>query len=262
MITNVFILLLTALFIAYSGLNLYAAVRADDLIFPAPPASYEDDETILKLPATDGEQISAYYLEVEKSEKLLLYSHGNGEDIGHLRDFLALFQRQGISVLTYDYPGYGTSSGKPSEAGCYAAIEAAYKYATVTLGYTSDQIVLYGRSLGGGPTTWLAEKSPVDAMILDGTFTSTFRVLTEVKLLPWDRFDNISRLPKIKIPVCILHGTADRTVPFTHAQKNWEAIKGSKYRLFVDGAGHGNLIEMAGREYWDMVMPFIKGDLR
>lgn len=262
MITNVFILLLTALLIAYSGLNLYAAVRADGMIFPAPPASYEDDETILKLPASDGEQISAYYLEVEKSETLLLYSHGNGEDIGQLRDYLTLFQRQGISVLTYDYPGYGTSTGKPTEAGCYAAIEAAYKYATETLGYTSEQIVLYGRSLGGGPTTWLAEKSPVDAIILDGTYTSTFRVLTEVKLLPWDRFDNYARLPKIEHPVLLIHGTADQTIPFSHAKKNWEVIKGSKYRLFVDGASHNNLIEIAGREYWDMVLPFIKGDLR
>lgn len=262
MIANTLILLLTALFIAYSGLNLYAIVRADNLIFPAPPTSYEDDETILKLSTSDGEQISAYYLDAKKSEKLLLYSHGNGDDIGQLRDFLALFKRQGISVLTYDYPGYGTSTGRPNEAGCYAAIDAAYKYATEALGYSSGQIVLYGRSLGGGPTTWLAEKSPVDAMILDGTFTSTFRVLTKVKLLPWDRFDNFSRLPNIKISTCILHGTADRTVPFTHAQKNWDVLIGSKCRLFVDGADHNNLIEMAGREYWDLVVPFIKGDLR
>lgn len=262
MISNVIILLLAALFIAYSGLNLYAVVRADDLIFPAPQASYEDGESIIKLDASDGEKISAYYLEAEGSDKLLLYSHGNGEDIGQLRDFLSIFQEQDVSVFAYDYPGYGTSTGKPSEAGCYAAIEAAYKYATETLGYTPEQIVLYGRSLGGGPTTWLAERSPVDAIILDGTFTSTFRVMTGVKLLPWDRFDNYSRLPQIEHPVLLLHGTADRTVPFSHAKKNWEAIKGSKYRLFVDGAGHNDLIETAGHEYWDLVMPFIKGDLR
>jgi hypothetical protein len=262
MISNVIILLLTILLIAYSGLNLYAAVRADELIFPAPPASYHDDESILKLDASDGEKISAYYLGVEKAEKLLLYSHGNGEDIGQLRDFLKIFQRQGISVLTYDYPGYGTSTGKPTEAGCYTAIEAAYKYGTETLGYTPNQIVLYGRSLGGGPSTWLAEKSQVDAIILDGTFTSTFRVMTGVKLLPWDRFDNYVRLPNIKEPILLLHGTADRTVPFSHAQRNWKAIKGPKYSLFVNRAGHNDLIEVAGREYWEMVMPFIKGDLR
>lgn len=262
MISNVILLLLTALFIAYSGLNLYAVVRADDLIFPAPPSSYVDDETILKLNSSDGEKISAFYLKAEEAEKLLLYSHGNGEDIGHLRDFLSIYQKHKISVFAYDYPGYGTSTGKPSEQGCYRAIEAAYKYATETLGYRPDQIVLYGRSLGGGPTTWLAERSPIDAMILDGTFTSTFRVLTEAKLLPWDRFDNYARLPKIKYPTLLIHGTADRTVPFSHAQKNWEVIQGPKHRLFVDGAGHNNLIETAGSDYWDMVLAFIKGDLR
>jgi fermentation-respiration switch protein FrsA (DUF1100 family) len=108
----------------------------------------------------------------------------------------------------------------------------------------------------------LAENSPVDAIILDGTFTSTFRVMTGAKFLPWDRFDNYSRLPQIEHPVLLLHGTADRTVPFSHTQKNWEAIKGSKYRLLVDGAGHNDLIEIAGHEYWNLVMPFIKGDLR
>jgi len=262
MISNIIILLLTILLIAYSGLNLYAVVRADALIFPAPEPSYKDDDSIIKLQASDGEKISAYHLEVEKPEKLLLYSHGNGEDIGQIRNLLELFQKQGISVLCYDYPGYGTSTGKPSENGCYAAIEAAYTYATETLGYSSDQIVLYGRSLGGGPTTWLATKYPVDAIILDGTFTSTFRVLTGVKVLPWDRFDNYARLPKIENPILLIHGTADRTVPFTHAQKNWERITGPKYRLFVNGAGHNNLIDIAGPEYWDIVLPFIKGDLR
>lgn len=229
MIANASILLISSLCIVYIGLNAYAAIRAQDLIFPAPPSSYRDDASIVKLTARDGERISLYHLQAENSAKLLLYSHGNGEDIGTARLFLNNFHRLGISVIAYDYPGYGTSSGKPSEDGCYAAAEAAYQFATKTLGYAPENITLYGRSLGSGPSSWLAEQKPVSGLIYDGAFTSTFRVMTEVKLLPWDIFDNYAKLPNIKCPVLVIHGTIDHTVPFSHAQNNWKAIKGSKY---------------------------------
>lgn len=262
MIANVSILLLCSLCIAYVGLNAYAAILADYLIFPTPASSYQDDATILKLQTSDGETISAYYLPAGGDTKLLIYSHGNGEDIGDVRPLLEQFTRHGVSALAYEYHGYGTSSGNPSEDGCYAAIEAAYAYATQTLGYRSDQITLYGRSLGSGPSSWLAEREAVAGLILDGAFTSTFRVLTHVKMLPWDKFDNYARLPQIQSPVLLIHGTEDRTVPFSHALKNWDAIEGSKHRFFVEGAGHGNLIELAGQTYWDTVIPFLKGDLK
>ena len=201
MIANVSILLLCSLCIAYVGLNAYAAILADYLIFPTPASSYQDDATILKLQTSDGETISAYYLPAGGDKKLLIYSHGNGEDIGDVRPLLEQFTRHGVSALAYEYHGYGTSSGNPSEDGCYAAIEAAYAYATQTLGYRSDQITLYGRSLGSGPSSWLAEREAVAGLILDGAFTSTFRVLTHVKMLPWDKFDNYALLPQIQSPV-------------------------------------------------------------
>lgn len=260
--THVPIILLCCLCITYAGLNAYAVIRANDIIFPAPPSSYRDDASIIKLKSSDGERISLYHLEAENSDKLLLYSHGNGEDIGTARFLLDHFHKLGISVIAYDYPGYGTSSGKSSEEGCYAAADAVYQFATDTLGYAPENITLYGRSLGSGPSSWLAERKPVSGLIFDGAFTSTFRVMTQVKLLPWDAFDNYARLPKIECPVLVIHGTNDRTVPFSHAQKNWKAVKGSKYQLFIDGAGHSDLIELAGDAYWDIVTPFIQGDLQ
>ncbi|WPJ95062.1 alpha/beta fold hydrolase [Coraliomargarita algicola] len=262
MIANVSILLVASLCIVYAGINAYAVIRANDLIFPAPASSYQDDASILKLQTKDGQTISAYYLESPGSERILLYSHGNGEDIGTARPFLQAFQAQGISVFAYDYPGYGTSSSGPSEAACYAAIEASFKYVASTLGYSPDQITLYGRSLGSGPSTWLAERTNVAGLILDGAFTSTFRVMTSVKLLPWDRFDNYARLPHLKCPILIIHGTNDRIVPFSHALKNWRALTGPKYKLFVKDAGHGSRIDMAGADYWNITIPFIKGELQ
>ncbi|NBB80484.1 MAG: alpha/beta fold hydrolase [Verrucomicrobia bacterium] len=266
MIANVSILLFCSLCLAYAGLNAYALLRAHALIFPVPPSSYEDDDSIFKLTTRDGISISAYFLSADprggspagSGNHLLIYSHGNGEDIGMARPFLELFQKRGISVLTFDYPGYGTSGGEPSEPGCYAAIEAAYAYAVDTLDYNPSNITLYGRSLGSGPSTWLAQREPVRSIILDGAFTSTFRVMTGIKLLPWDRFDNFARLPDIDCPVLLIHGTEDRTVPFSHAQQNWHRIEGPKQKLFIEGARHGNLIELADDLYWDTVVDFIQ----
>lgn len=266
MVANVSILLLFALGMAYAGLNAYALLRSPALIFPAPASSYADNPSIFKLTTRDGTVISAYLLTAESTNgaasgldgQLLLYSHGNGEDIGMIRPFLEQFQRRGISVLAFDYPGYGTSGGEPTEAGCYAAIEAAYAHAVDALGFKPNAITLYGRSLGSGPATWLAQRESVRAVIMDGAFTSTFRVLTEVKLLPWDRFDNYARLPDIDCPILVIHGTEDRTVPFSHALRIWKRIEGPKQKLFVEGAGHGDLLEHAGLRYWDTVMDFIE----
>ena len=104
MITNVCILVFSSLCIAYAGLNVYAAIRADHIIFPAPPSSYQDDEQVLKLKVRDDTSISAYFLKAKKSDRLLIYSHGNGEDIGQIHPLLKDFQHLGTSVLVYTNP--------------------------------------------------------------------------------------------------------------------------------------------------------------
>lgn len=262
MIANVSILLVTCLCMTYIGINLYALTQANRLIFPAPSSSYQNDANIVSLQTSSGDLIATSYRPVPAADKLLLYSHGNGADIGRVTPFLDEMEKHGVPVLTYDYPGYGTSTGTPSESGCYAAIEAVFQYATQTLGYSPEQIILYGRSLGGGPSTWLAQREPIAGLILDGAFCSAFRVKTQLKLLPWDKFDNLARLPTLACPAMIIHGRDDQVVPFSHAEKNFNALAGPKYRLFVDGAGHNGLIRVAGPTYWERVIPFIKGKLQ
>ena len=244
--------------IAYATLTLGSSGIANKMIFPKVPASYEDGPDTLKLKTNKGAKITAVYLEVPDSRQLLIYSHGNGEDIGMVLDFLKGFSARGISVLVYDYPGYGTSSHKPTESGVYAAADAVYKFATQTLNFAPEQIVLYGRSLGSGPSCWLAERYPVNRLILDGAFTSTYRVITRIKLFPVDKFDNLSRLKHINCPILSIHGKKDRTVPFEHAMKSWKVLRGEKQKLWVDSAGHNDLPEVAGSLYWNTVESFIK----
>ena len=242
----------------YLGAMVFAAIFANDIIFPKVPPSYRDGPDTFKLKTSEGASITSMYLEAPGSNRLLLYSHGNGEDIGMVYQSLERFQEEGISVLLYDYPGYGTSSHKPTETGVYAAAEAVYTYATQTLNFTPEQIVLYGYSLGSGPSCWLAEQYPIRRLILEGAFSSAFRVLSGVKLLPWDRFDNLSRFSTIDCPILMIHGTRDRIVPFSHAKRNWKFLSGDKQKLWVEGAGHLDLQEVAGPIYWETVIPFIK----
>ena len=259
MLQNILLLILVSLVIIYLGGMAFAYLVADKMIFPYSSTSYSDSEELIKVKSADGEQIAALYLK-GTSDKLLLFSHGNGEDIGSIRELLASFQSNGISVFAYDYPGYGQSSGSASENGVYASADAAYRYVTESLGYQPPHITLYGRSLGSGPSCWLAERYPVAGMILDGAFSSTFRVMTKIRLLPWDHFNNISRFDSIECPVLILHGKQDRTVPFAHALQNEKAVRSEVATLWSETAGHNDLIEQLGRTYWDTVIEFIKQD--
>ena len=258
MIWNTFILLAAFLALAYAGLCTFAYFFADSMIFPAPPASYEENASIFKLRTSAGDEVSALHLSAGEASPLLLYSHGNAEDIGRSEQRIKAFQKRGISVLIYEYPGYGTSSGQPSEDGCYAAIQAAYDHALNVLNYRPEQIVLYGRSLGSGPSCWLAERQPVAGLILEGAFTSTFRVMTRVKLVHMDQFDNLARIPEIEAPFLFIHGEQDQVVPFHHALKNVSAVRNQAPEHFwIPDAGHSGLIQIAGEQYWNQVINFI-----
>jgi len=258
MVGNILILFMAAFPVIYLGLCLYAYLVSDSMIFPVPGRSYADGPEILKLKTADGESVSAYFLQAPGSKDVLLYSHGNGEDIGYIRPLMNEFRERGVSVFAYDYPGYGTSTGRPSEESVYAAAEAAFLYLTKAKGYAPGSITLYGRSLGGGPSAWLAERYPVAGLIMDGAFSSTFRVLTRIKLLPFDKFDNIAILPKLDCPVLLIHGKQDHVIPFEHALKNEKALRVPPETLWIETAGHNNLIETAGDNYWKVVLGFIE----
>ncbi|MEM8549949.1 MAG: alpha/beta hydrolase [Verrucomicrobiota bacterium] len=249
------ILIFAAVF--YLGLMIFAWLFANKMIFPAPPASYTDaDPGVFKIPMAGGGTISALYLENPQATHTLLYSHGNGEDIGSNPTLQAGLRDLGFNLLIYDYPGYGTTGGEPSEQGCYAAINAAYAYLTQDKGIPPEQIVLFGRSLGGGPSIDLAARETVGGVILDGTFTSTFRVMTHCKIRPWDCFDTIAKIDRIDCPLLVIHGTQDRTVPFWHGKALYEKAKEPKSHLWVEGAGHNNLIETAGDDYGKVIAAF------
>ena len=194
--------------VLYLILLFYAWVFADRILFPAPKnPGYVQDEEVFFLETEKGSKIACKHWNADNPKGLtLLYSHGNGEDIGRIEEFLKTWISEGWSVITYDYPGYGHSPGKPSEVGCYQAIDAVFEHLTEQKGINPHEIVLWGRSLGTGPSCYLAEKKKVGGIILETPFMTAFRTVTETPFLPWDRFRNLERAPSIHCPSLVIHG--------------------------------------------------------
>lgn len=248
-------LVLFLLFI-YIFLALYVFFRADSMIFLPQPASYQNTKDILKLSVTNNETISAIYLPKSQSLYTLLYIHGNSEDLGDIRPLLNRLHSLGFSVFAYDYRGYGTSNGKPSERNAYQEADAAYKYLSQQLKISPKQIIVYGRSLGGGSATELATRYSVAGLILESTFTSTFRVVAPFPLFPFDKFSNLAKMGKVNCPILIMHGQDDRTIPIQHGQLLYEAAPEPKMFLWVTEAGHNDFPWVAGEDYSQALLSF------
>ncbi|MBN1816362.1 MAG: alpha/beta hydrolase [Sedimentisphaerales bacterium] len=240
--------------ILYLGMIMFAWGCADRMIFHPPPAGYVDGPEVIKIETPGGQRISAVHRTSPEAKFTVLISHGNAEDIGYGRESIEMFVEHGYNVLAYDYRGYGTSDGRPSERNTYEDIEAAYQYLLSRANVPAGRIIVLGRSVGSGPATYLAGRNPVGALLLEAPFVSAFRVVTSVPLLPFDKFNNLARIDKVACPVLIVHGRADEVVAFWHGQKLFARANEPKLHLWVDGAGHNDLYVVAGEDYWQALL--------
>ncbi|MGB3191751.1 alpha/beta hydrolase [Lyngbya sp. PCC 8106] len=250
--------LLISTMIIYACVGIWAYFGTDRLIFLPPPSSYTQTNELIQLKAANGDNITALYLPNPESQYTILYSHGNAEDIGQTHFHLKQLQEIGFSVLVYDYPGYGTSSGKPTVKGTYHAINAAYNYLTQDLNIPPHEIIVYGRSVGGGPSVDLASRQPVGGLIIESSFVSIFRTVTPIPLFPFDKFPNLAKIPNVRSPILILHGNQDQVIPFWHGQKLYAKANEPKMSFWVDGADHNDLLDVAGQSYLETLKQFIK----
>lgn len=244
--------------VLYAGLAAFAWLTADRQIFFPPPPSYSLESIGATLvPAADGAQIALVHLTDPDAPLTILFSHGNAEDLGHAMPFLEALRDTGYSVIGYDYRGYGASTGGRATAeGTYRDIEAVYRHATVELGIPASRIVLFGRSVGSGPSTHLAASETVGGLILENAFTSAFLVVTRVALLPFDRFPNLKNIRRAECPVLIIHATRDEIVPISHGRKLYDAAPEPKRHLWVEGARHNDLALVGGASYWRAIADF------
>ncbi|GAB4847911.1 hypothetical protein Ancab_026971 [Ancistrocladus abbreviatus] len=208
------------------------------------PFPHRENVEVMKLPTRRGTEIVAIYVRNPMATSTLLYSHGNAADLGQMNElFLELSIHLRVNLLGYDYSGYGESSGKPSEQNTYADIEAAYKCLEETYGAKQEDIILYGQSVGSGPTLDLAARLPqLRAVILHSPILSGLRVMYPVKRTYWfDIYKNIEKIPLVNCPVLIIHGTSDEVVDCSHGKQLWELCKEKYEPLWLKGGNHCNL---------------------
>jgi len=242
--------------VLYLALAIYAWLFSDHQIFLPQPSSYKDGPEILKLRSANSSVISALYLPNPSARFTLLVSHGNAEDLGDDRYWLEDLQRSGFNVFAYDYQGYGTSQGKPTEQGAYQDEEAAYEFLTTVMKTAPERIIVFGRSVGSGPAVHLAARKPVAGLILQSPFVSAFRVLTRVPLLPFDKFPNYKEIGRVRCPVLIIHGSNDRVIGVWHGQKLFALANPPKQFFLVPGADHNDLDMVGGTRYLEAIRAF------
>jgi pimeloyl-ACP methyl ester carboxylesterase len=177
----------------------------------------------------------------------VLFSHGNAANVSVHAAFAWPLVEHGHAVLLYDYPGFGRSTGKPTEQSCYEAGAAMLGWLTEERHIPAERVVLYGHSLGGAVATELATRGPCRALVLQSAFTSfpdiaqdTFPIFP-CRWLVRNRMDNIGKIRTIHVPVLLGHGTADRLIPYAHAERLLAAANDPKELYSLPGFDHNDL---------------------
>lgn len=219
--------------------------------------NYED----VYLTCPDGVTIHGWFIPGHK-KTVILFFHGNGGNISHRIEKIRLLAYPHLSSLMIDYHGYGQSQGHPSEESCYLDALTAWNYLTQERLIDSNQIVLFGESLGGAVAIDLASKKIVGAIILESTFTNIGAVMSRfvpgLGSLFKKKFDSFSKIPHLHSPLLILHGNEDELVPYALGQKLFEKANEPKEFFTIEGAHHNDTYEVGGKAYVQKVHQFIE----
>ncbi|CAN8029277.1 unnamed protein product [Ixodes persulcatus] len=210
-----------------------------------------------------GNRMACMFVRCSPSARFtVLFSHGNAIDLGQMSSFyLGLGSRINCNIFSYDYSGYGVSTGKPSEKNLYADIDAAWQALRTRYGISPENIILYGQSIGTVPTVDLASRYEVGAVILHSPLMSGMRVAFPNTKRTWffDAFPSIDKIPKVSSPVLVIHGTEDEVIDFSHGLAIYERCPRAVEPLWVDGAGH-NDVELYG-QYLERLKQFVSVEL-
>lgn len=252
------------------------------ITFPAPRVDLPDPKQVLgygeriELTMADGTRLAGWYLpprtvtdgallrSTAQSAPALLWFYGNAETIGTIWPVIRDFRPPEAALLVVDYPGYGESGGRTTEAGLYEAATLAYEDLASRPGVDPRRIYVYGRSLGSAPAMHLAATREVAGLILESPFTSAremaarhYRIVP--RFLVRLRLDNLSAMARVRCPVLVFHGTDDGIVPLAFGRRLAGAAPGPVEFVMIEGAGHNDTYDVGSRAYRDKLWAFVRG---
>jgi hypothetical protein len=248
----------------------------DQITFPAPRTPLPDPvKTLgygepLELPMKDGTRLVGWFLPAAAPSRpappsaALLWFYGNGETIGDIWPIIRDFRPPNAALLVVDYPGYGGSGGRATEAGMYEAADLAYQALISRPDVDRRRIYVYGRSLGSAAATHTAVTHEVAGVILESPFTSARGMAARhYRIFPTAlvrlRLDNLGTMARIHCPILIFHGTADMLVPIAMGREVAAAAGGPVEFVMIEGAGHNDTYDLGGRAYQEKMAAFVSG---
>ncbi len=262
--------LLAAVVLVAIVLNFGEQLERRFVFFPtrevaATPSDFGVEFEDVNFTTSDGYRLNGWYVP-GRHETVWLWFHGNGGDLGHRAEEMALFHHKvGANVFIFDYRGYGKSQGQPSEQGTYRDARAALEYLQGRPDAKGKRTVYFGRSLGAAVAVELAVEHPPAGLVLVSPFTA-LRDMARLShpLLPlaaWvagDRYDSAARIGKIHRPVLIMHGKHDEIVPVQQGEALFRAANHPKTLRLLPAAGHNDTYHAGGPVYWKQLKEFLR----
>lgn len=232
---------------------------SDFLIFLPPPCSYRAGGPYFRVPVTARESIGMLALTNPAAPYVLLYAHGNGEDIGpDLLDEMQEFRRRGFEVYGFDYRGYGISDGRPGYRRSLEDSEVAYQHLVRDRKIAPERIILYGHSVGAAMVLDLAARHKTGGLVIESAFVTAFRVRTQITLFPLDKFRNTRRVREVHCPVLVMHGEIDDAIPAWHGRELFRLAPEPKQSYWARMANHNNVRISNDAEYWKRIGLFVE----
>jgi hypothetical protein len=213
-------------------------------------------------PAADGTALAGWLIPVAGSRGTILFCHGNAGNISHRTDYVRIFTRMRLSLLLFDYRGYGQSSGSPDERGTYDDAAGAWRFLVEQRHIRPDEIILFGESLGGAIAAWLSTERQPAALITQSCFTSLpdlgsrIYPFLPVRWLLRHVYDARGYIARARCPVLVIHSPEDEIVPYDQGRALFEAAAEPKRFLEIRGDHNGGFL-LAGGLYTEGIESFL-----
>ena len=244
---NLFLISLVVLVYLFVTLGLYVFQR--NLLYHPTENNYSGDRLTvniekIKITNEDNIELLAWYHKKDiKNYKTILYLHGNAGSLENRIHKINQFNDMNINFLLLAWRGFNGNAGKPTEQGLYQDAKSAVRW-LMNQGISEENIIIYGESLGTGVATEIAQKKNFAGVILESPFTSMVAAgkskypIFPIKLLLKDKYENDKKIKNIMSPILVMHGEADKIVPFWMGEKIFQMANEPKYSYFSKYDNH------------------------